>query len=142
MRIASCAKDDRLLSALIDRAVADQPNISVHQVAIGFENLFEMGRASLLFSLPDETDVGPQRNAGSLQRIQGSELGKDRRFVVARGARKAAGLTLKIVDVRLEGRNCPLGRRDGLSIVMRIEDDGVLSAGRHDLAEDNGRSTD
>src|ERR1019366_9621386 len=63
MRVATCTEDDGLLSALIDGAVADKPDVTVHQFAIGVEDLFEMRRASLLFSLPDEADIGVQRNA-------------------------------------------------------------------------------
>src|ERR1700735_199456 len=42
MRIATRAKDYGLLSALIDWPVADKPDISMHEVAIGFENLLQV----------------------------------------------------------------------------------------------------
>ena len=58
MCVATRAEDYGLLSALIDRAVANKPDVSVDQFAVGFENLLEMRRSSLFLTFPDEADVG------------------------------------------------------------------------------------
>jgi hypothetical protein len=59
MRISARTEDECLLSALIDRAIADQPNVSLNQVTMSAENLFQMRRTGLFFALPREADVSP-----------------------------------------------------------------------------------
>ena len=66
---------------------------------------------------------------------------EDRCLVVAGRAREDAIFAVDAADGGFEGRNCPLGRRNGLAVVMRVEDDGVLRALRQDLAGDDGRRT-
>src|SRR5690348_9674403 len=59
MCISPRTEDKCLLPALIDRAIADQPNVSMNQVAISIQNLFEVRRAGLFFALPHEANVSP-----------------------------------------------------------------------------------
>src|SRR5262245_60137673 len=59
--IAARSEDDRLLPALIDRSIADQPHITSYEVAIGFEDLFEMRGSGLFFPFPDKADIGTER---------------------------------------------------------------------------------
>ena len=42
MRVSTCAEDQRLLAALINRAVANQPNIPMNQIAVDAQNLLQM----------------------------------------------------------------------------------------------------
>jgi hypothetical protein len=42
MSVTACAEDDGLFPTLVDRPVADKPDISVDEIAVGFENLLQM----------------------------------------------------------------------------------------------------
>ena len=51
--VAACAEDEVLAAGLIDGAIADEPDVAVDEVAVGHEDLFEMGGAGLFF--PSQT---------------------------------------------------------------------------------------
>ena len=142
MRVAACAEDDGLLSALIDGAVADKPDVSVHQIR---DWLRESARDAAIRPPP----LPPRRSGCWHCRAMPEAFRASRAVSCAKMAAlsspaeraKMRCSPSMVVDRGLEGRDRPLGRRDGLAVVVRIEDDRVLGAGSQDLAEDDGRRT-
>ena len=135
---AARAEDHALASALVDRAIADEPDVSAEFVAILLEHGAEVCRTRFLFAFPDETQIGLERNVGGLQCVERGELREDGSFVVGGRARVDARLAIDHFRHRREGRfGFPFLGSDGLSVVMRVEDDGVLCAGRLDFAVDH-----
>jgi hypothetical protein len=98
-----------------------------------------MSGAGFFFALPDEADIGLERNVRGLEGAEGSELGEDGGFVVAGSAGVDAGFAVDLFDDGGEGlAGVPLGWGDGLAVVVSVEDDGALGAGSFDLAPDYG----
>ena len=76
---------------------------------------------------------------GCAESIDGGELGEDGGLVVA----GAAGVDALFAVDGAKGRrercgDVPLGRSDGLAVVMGVEDDGVLGSRRVDVGVDDG----
>src|SRR5205823_736589 len=124
MRIATRAKDHRLPAALIHRSIADQPDVSGDQVAVGFKDLAQMGRAGLLLTLPDKTNVGMQRDLRRPQCIERGKLRDDRRLIVRGRTRVEPLLAVYSAQHRSEWRAAlPFRWGHRLAVVVRIEDD-------------------
>lgn len=139
--VAARAEDDGLAARLVDGTIADKPEVAGDQVAVGVEDLREMGRAGLLFSLPDEAKIDLWGEVRGLKSREGGELGENGGLVVARAASVDAGLAVDLLEERLEGlARLPFGGGDGLAVVVGIEDDGSGRAGRLEFApDDRGR---
>src|SRR5580692_7343284 len=100
------------------------------EVAVGYEDLFEVGRARFFFSLPHEADVGLERDVRGLEGAECGELGEDGGLVVAGAASVDPGLAINLLDDWGEGlAGVPFGGCDGLAVVVGVEDDGSLGAG-------------
>src|SRR5271170_4183754 len=98
-----------------------------------------MRGAGLFFALPDEADVGLERDVRGLEGCKGGELSEDGGFVVAGSAGVDAGFAVDLFDDGSEGlAGVPLGGSDGLAVVVGVEDDGAFGAGSFDLAPDYG----
>ncbi len=138
MRHAARAEDHALASALVNRAIADEPDVSAEFAAILLEHGAEVCRTRFLFAFPDETQIGLERNVRGLQCVERGKLREDGGLVVGRGARVDARLAIDHFRHRRKGRfGFPFLGSDGLTVVVRVEDDGVLRAGRLDLAIDH-----
>ena len=138
--VAACAEDEGLAAGLVDGAIADQPDVATDKVAVGHEDLFEVGGASFFFAFPHEADVGLERNVSGLESAEGGELGEDGGFVVAGSAGVDARFAVDLFDDGGEGlAGVPLGWGDGLAVVVCVEDDGAFGAGSFDLSPDDGR---
>ena len=79
-------------AARVDRAVAEDPEIGLEDVAMRREGLGKVRRAGLLLALEEELQVCRQRDLRGVQGIEGSEHSDDRTLVVARRARIDARL--------------------------------------------------
>ena len=88
------AKDHALASALVHRAIADEPDVSAKFVAILLQHSAEVGRTRFLFALPHETQVGLDRNVRGLQGVERRQLRQDRGLVVGCRARVDARLAV------------------------------------------------
>jgi hypothetical protein len=96
-----------------------------------------MGGAGFFFALPDEADVGLERNVRGLEGAEGGELGEDGGFVVTGSAGVDAGFAVDLFDDGGEGlAGVPLGGCDGLAVIVGVEDDGAFGAGGFDFAPD------
>ena len=51
--VAACAEDEGLAAGLVDGTIADEPDVAVDEVAVGHEDLFEMGEPAS--SSPSQT---------------------------------------------------------------------------------------
>src|SRR5579864_299924 len=141
MGVAARAEYYSLRAALVDWTIADQPHIAGDQVAIGIENLFQMRRAGFFLAFPHKANVRCKRNMRSVKRIQGGELREDCCLVVGTRPRIDTLLAIYIREARLKWAAAdPVGRRDRLTVVVRIEDDGMLGIRRANLAVDDRRS--
>src|SRR6185369_3315612 len=76
------AEDDLLPAALMNRPVADQPDVASQQVFVRIQNLPEVLRAGLLLTLEDELQARVERLARGSDGIEGRHDGEDRRLVV------------------------------------------------------------
>jgi hypothetical protein len=75
--VSAGSEDDGLLAALVDGAVADEEDVAADEVAVGVQDLLEVGRAGLFFALPDEAEVGTERDFGGAESVERGELGED-----------------------------------------------------------------
>ncbi len=101
--VAACAEDEGLAAGLVDGAIADEPDVAVDEVAVGHEDLFEVGGAGFFFALPDEADVGLEWDVRGLESAEGGELGEDGGFVVTGSAGVDAGFAVDLFDDGSEG---------------------------------------
>src|SRR5271157_3027119 len=119
---AACAENHALASALVNRAIADEPDISAEFATILFEHGTEVCRTSFLFAFPDETQIGLEGNVRGLQYVKSSKLREDGGLVIGRGARIDARLAVHHFRHGSERRpSFPLLWSDRLAIVVRIE---------------------
>src|SRR5271167_4181452 len=115
------AENHTLASALVNRAIADEPDVSAEFAAILFEHGAEVCRTGFLFAFPDETQIGLERNVCGLQCIKRGKLREDRGLVVGRRARVDARLAIHHFGYRREWRfGFPLLGRDRLTVVVRV----------------------
>ena len=101
---AACAEDHALASALVNRAIADEPDVSAEFAAILLEHGAEVCRTGFLFAFPDETQIGLERNVRGLQCVKRGKLREDRGFVVGRRAGIDARLAVDHFRHRRKGR--------------------------------------
>ncbi len=80
-----------------------------------------------------------ERKVGGAEGVDGGEQGEDGGLVVSGGAGVDALVAVDGAEGWREGGwDVPLGRGDGLAVVVGVEDDGVRCAGRVDAAVDDG----
>ena len=155
---AARAEIDLLPPRLINRPVADQPCVGFQQVAIFFDDLFQMRRSGLFFALEEKSDVRIDRDLARPQRVERCADGDDRRLVVSGRTRVEPpfgieflifGRERNVPPFRFERRRTqrrferiaadPFRRLDRLPVVMNVKDQRARRARRIDFAVDDGR---
>jgi hypothetical protein len=150
---AARPEKDLHAAALVDRAVTHEPQIAAQQIGMRLENVPQVRRSGLLLPLEKKLEVHRKWNLCTAQGIDGGEQRHDGRLVVAdrtavhpplrfdresrqRPVQIPCPVThFRITDHRLPWIGLPLLRHHRLTVVMGIQDQGMLRPGRQELAE-------
>ena len=139
--------EDKLwLAVLMDRTVADEPEIDFQRLTMSREVVAETIRPRLLLAFEDEDQVGGRWDAICGEGIEGREDRRQRCLVVAgrptvdaplgidglvgggQGPRPTTDLDSRGVERRLPGWGAPLLRVDRLAVVVDIEAERAIGA--------------
>src|SRR5579884_330205 len=151
------AEDDLGAAALVHRTVADQPDVAGQQVLVRGNDLGQVRRAGLLFTLEEEFQIRARRDVGGVEDVERGGDGDNGRFVVGGGAGVEAPFGVDrsfggkpdhaavlferpVAQHRLPRRRSPFPGVERLAVIVGVKDDGAGGAGRGDFAVNGRRS--
>ena len=156
--VATDTVDQLWRPALMDRSVADQPQIDLQLLSVLPQVLFEVGRSGLFFALEEKNQVGAGCDLLMRERIESGGDGHHGRLVVARRpgidsplgidrlsrlGQRSDGSTLFdrcCVHGRVPGWVEPLVGVNGLAVVVDIDSNRPPSADIEGSVNDWGRA--
>ena len=147
------AEDDLWHPGLVDRAVADQPEVRTELRPVFGEVVGELRASHLLLPFEEEDEVHGRRDPGTFEGVHCGQSGLDRCLVIGRGSPVDAPLGVERIpavraqhfavngdDRRLERRRAPLLGIDGLAVVVCVDTDRRSCLVHDSMTDDHRRN--